>query len=89
MILPRLFTYQLSFSYARDFNLPSWERRCTAKESVDPAIGPNAGFAEATTAAAAGEAMKTNVDGVYATRRVSCGGIVLTEDELPDCALPR
>ena len=30
-----------------------------------------------------------NVDGVYASRSVSAGDIVLTEDELPEGSLPR
>jgi hypothetical protein len=34
------------------------------------------------------ETRMTNVDGVYASRNVKRGDIVLTEDELPDCALP-
>jgi hypothetical protein len=31
----------------------------------------------------------TNVDSIYASRRVKRGEIVLTEQEMPDCALPR
>lgn len=34
------------------------------------------------------ETRMTNVDGVYASRNVRRGDIVLTEDELPNCALP-
>lgn len=33
--------------------------------------------------------MKSNMDGVYAARRVRKGSVVLTEAELPDCSLPR
>ena len=31
----------------------------------------------------------TNIDGLYASRRVKRGGVVLTQNELPDCAIPR
>jgi hypothetical protein len=30
-----------------------------------------------------------NIDGSYASKDVKIGEIVLTEDELPDCSLPR
>ena len=35
-----------------------------------------------------GECAMGNVDGVYASRSLKAGDVVLTEDELPDCALP-
>jgi hypothetical protein len=31
----------------------------------------------------------TNIDGLYASRRVKRGDVVLTQSELPDCAIPR
>lgn len=37
----------------------------------------------------ADEVVMKNVDGIYASQDVSAGDVVLTEDELPDCALPR
>ena len=31
----------------------------------------------------------TNVDGIYASKNIKMGDVVLTEDELPDCSLAR
>jgi len=64
----------LSISYARDFKSPLLEV---------PGKFPSNSAIEADEAT-----RMTNVDGIYASRNVRKGDIVLTEDELPDCALP-
>ena len=37
----------------------------------------------------ADEADMTNVDGLYAQKRIQAGEVVLTENDMPDCELPR
>lgn len=63
----------LSISYARDFFCDELRIKDT----------------NASNAIALAGVTYDNVDGLYASRRVTAGEIVLTESELPDCSLPR
>jgi hypothetical protein len=62
-------------SYARDFYCGAASTGRATAESILPS---------ATTANEF-----SNVDGVYASKNVRRGSVVLTESQLPDCALPR
>jgi hypothetical protein len=64
----------LSTSYARDFTSPSL--------GIQP---EKHGILQEK---ASKSIRMTNVDGLYASKKVKVGDVVLTEDELPDCALP-
>jgi hypothetical protein len=66
---------RLSVSYARDFYCSAASTgRASAKSILSPA-------------ASADEF--SNVDGIYASKNVKRGCVVLTESQLPDCSLPR
>ena len=62
-------------SYARDFYCSAASTGLATSESILP------------SAATADEF--SNVDGIYASKNVKRGCVVLTESQLPDCALPR
>lgn len=68
---------QISLSYARDFMSPhtSPRPRQTQKQMVEDGM-------------VVGDEM-SNIEGIYASRNVRKGDIVLTEEELPNCSLPR
>jgi hypothetical protein len=70
-----------SLSYARDFFDPSFSLRAPGAE------GDKAEDSGAQSDSSASD--YTNIDGVYATRDVTEGEVVLTEHDMPDCALPR
>jgi hypothetical protein len=76
----------LSLSYARDFYCELLRHTLDRSFSL-----PEQGALQG--AGGAGEEGEgegyTNVDGLYASRAVAAGEVVLTEDEMPDCALPR
>ena len=69
------FILRLSVSYARDFYCSAASTGLATSESILP------------SAATADEF--SNVDGIYASKNVKRGCVVLTESQLPDCALPR
>lgn len=73
----------LSVSYARDFFAPLL--RLPARETSGKFLKSSAHEKEVQD----DQEEYTNVDGVYAARAVRAGEVVLTEDELPDCALSR
>ena len=74
----------LSMSFARDF----YCARAAALLRNPPPAAPVPG-AQAPSGKEKAEAEFTNVDGIYASRPVRRGHVVLRESELPDCALPR
>mmetsp|Transcript_54103 Transcript_54103/g.171651 ORF Transcript_54103/g.171651 Transcript_54103/m.171651 type:complete len:282 (+) Transcript_54103:359-1204(+) len=63
----------LSVSFARDFNL----ERVRGEGATAPDPPEQA------------DTSMTNVDGLFATSDVEAGTVILTEDDMPDCALPR
>ena len=93
---------ELSISYARDFFAPLLRlpQRIAAladgtasennsKNSSKKQKTESSTEETATTAADSSSTEFKNVEGLYASRPVAAGDVVLTEDELPECSLPR
>ena len=83
----------LSISYARDFVAPmlSLERSCyyqTPKKSDDDEDEDDNDDNNVDDDEECQVKPMTNVEGVYASRNVRKGSIVLRQSELPDCSLP-
>lgn len=70
---------RLSLSYARDFY-------CDSMKHVQPDTTSSARVSKAKQKS---DEQYSNVVGLYATRELAAGEVVLTENELPDCSLPR
>ena len=74
----------LCISYARDFISPALE--IPLKGKLTSYTGTN--DASTQVGEVIGDVHMTNVEGLYASKSVPKGEIVLTEEELPDCQLP-
>jgi len=76
----------LSISVARDFSLQPEEvdvcAVCRSTDDDDDRGGGREGGKQSTT-------MMSNCDGIYATRNLKEGDVICTEEDLPDCSLPR
>jgi hypothetical protein len=75
----------LSISVARDFSLqPEDVDVCAVCRSTDDDDDDDGrgGGKQSTT-------MMSNCDGIYATRNLNEGDVICTEEDLPDCSLPR
>ncbi len=68
-------TRRLSVSYARDFYCSAASTGRATTQSILPSKTTADEF--------------SNVDGIYASKNVRRGCVVLTESQLPDCSLPR
>ena len=79
----------VSMSFARDFYCPKAAALLHHPPPCAP-TDPSVGAPQAPPVSRTTEAVEyTNVEGIYASRAVRRGCIVLRESELPDCALPR
>ena len=81
----------LSISYARDFEAPmlalersSYYKTPTKTDDNKEGVDED----ERKEEEEKNSSLVTNVEGVYASRNVSKGNIVLQQSELPDCSLP-
>ena len=79
----------LSISYARDFFAPSL-RHVNAPQRVEcdsDQVSSKRKEGNSVEEENEDEEEYTNVDGLYASRNVVSGEVVLTEDEMPDCSV--
>ena len=79
----------MSISYARDFTCQELELKPALTSAAGCKLNTKNRNYERLEEAEDEEKVKmTNVDGVYATKNVKKGRVVLYESELPDCELP-
>ena len=83
-----------SFSYARDFYCDATSALLSAASSSSSERSAELTKGNKTSGISEGKEEEeeeefNNVDGIYASRNVAAGCVVLLESELPECSLPR
>jgi len=77
----------LSISYARDFFAPDLRRCYRAPDYVPSPIADKDEDEEEEEDEEDKDEEYSNLEGLYASKSVSAGDVVLMEDEMPDCAV--
>mmetsp|Transcript_29167 Transcript_29167/g.49236 ORF Transcript_29167/g.49236 Transcript_29167/m.49236 type:complete len:410 (+) Transcript_29167:60-1289(+) len=81
---------RLSISYARDFFAPSLRPQCGDDKESGTDEGASSGLQRSQEEKDEDEdEVYTNLEGLYASKDVAAGDVVLTEEEMPNCSLPR